>query len=314
MKIAIIGTGGVGGFFGAKLALAGNDVTFLARGAHLEAILANGLTVKSIDGDFYLSNPKATDKISEMGVSDLIIIGLKAWQIKDVRDEIKMITHAGSFILPLQNGIMAAEELSEVVPAENVIGGLCRIMSKVDGPAVINHFGVKPSIVFGALLPSQQGKLGAVKDCFDRAGFESKISDDIPSELWKKFILICVSGLVAITRTTYGELREVKETRQLMVDLLQEIYDLSQKVGVNIKADFVAKTVAFIDTYPYDSSTSMARDVWEGKPSEIEYQNGTVVKLAEKYGLDVPVNKFVYHCILPMEMKARGMMTRGTQL
>lgn len=112
-------------------------------------------------------------------------------------------------------------------------------------------------------------------------------------------------GKLAVTKTTYGELSELKETRQLMIALLEEIYRLSQKAGVKIEADFLGKAIAFIESYPYNSTSSLTRDVWEGKPSEIEYQNGTVVKLAEKYGIDVPLNRFVYHCILPMEIKAR---------
>ena len=123
--------------------------------------------------------------------------------------------------------------------------------------------------------------------------------------LWKKFISICISGLLAITKTSYGELREIPETRKMMVDLLNEIYLLSQKVGVRIDSDFIEKTVAGIDSLPYDTTSSLTRDVWEGKPSEIEYQNGDVVRIAEKYNVDVPVNRFVYSSIIPMEMKAR---------
>lgn len=188
---------------------------------------------------------------------------------------------------------------------ENIIGGLCRIISKIDSPGVINHFGIEPTIVFGELDNSKTERLYKIKTVFDSAEIKTVISDDIISDLWKKFIAICVSGLLAVTKTTYGELRELKETRQLMIELLSEIYNLSQKIGVKIESDFLDKTVSFIDSFPYDSTSSLARDVWEGKPSEIEYQNGTVVKLALKYGIDIPVNRFVYNCILPMEIKAR---------
>jgi 2-dehydropantoate 2-reductase len=115
---------------------------------------------------------------------------------------------------------------------------------------------------------------------------------------------------LALTRTTYGELRETPETRQMMIDLFNEIYLLSKKIGVHISSDFVSKTVAFIDTFPYNSTSSLTRDMWEGKPSELEYQNGTVVKLGKKYGFDTPLNKFVYHCLLPMELKARNLNDR----
>lgn len=307
MKIAIIGAGGVGGYFGAKLSQAGFNVSFLARGKHLEAIKKNGLIVKSIHGDVQVKNISATNKIKELGQSDLIIISIKAWQIKEIRNDLKSIVHSKTTILPLQNGILAVDELSESIDKSNIIGGLCRIISKIESAGIINHFGVSPTIVFGELDKSNSNRIQQIKEVFVKAGITANISPNIESDLWKKFIPICVSGLLAITKTTYGELRELKETRQMMNELLTEIYLLSQRIGVNIESDFVEKTISFIDTFPFDSTSSLTRDVWENKPSEIEYQNGTVVRLGEKYGVETPINKFVYNCILPSELKARGL-------
>jgi 2-dehydropantoate 2-reductase len=305
MKIVIIGTGGIGGYFGGKLAKAGFDVTFIARGEHFKAIQKNGLIIKSIKGDFKLDSVNVTDNLDTIGLVDLVILGVKAWQINDIKNDLKKILKQDTIVLPLQNGVLAAEELKESIKQENIIGGLCRIISKIDSPGVINHFGIEPTIVFGELDNSKTERVYRVKTIFDSAGIKSFISDDIISDLWKKFIAICVSGLLAVTKTTYGELRELKETRQLMIDLLSEIYNLSQTIGIKIESDFLSKTISFIDSFPYDSTSSLTRDVWEGRPSEIEYQNGTVVKLALKYGVDTPINKFVYSCILPMDLKAR---------
>lgn len=304
MRIAIIGTGGVGGYFGGKLAKAGYDVSFLARGEHLKAIQKNGLTIKSIQGDFKVDPVKTTDSLNTIGLADLVILGVKAWQVRDFSKDLKPIIKRDTIVLPLQNGVLAAEELKENINKENIIGGLCRIISKIDSPGVINHFGIEPTILFGELDNSITERVKLLKTMFDYADIKARISDDITSDLWGKFIGICVSGLLAVTKTTYGELRELKETRQLMIELLTEIYVLSQKIGIKIESDFVDKTISVIDSYPFESTSSLTRDVWEGKPSEIEYQNGTVVKLAEKYGVDVPVNRFVYNCILPMEIKA----------
>jgi 2-dehydropantoate 2-reductase len=149
-----------------------------------------------------------------------------------------------------------------------------------------------------------------LKKILDDSGIKCKIVKDIHAELWKKFINICASGLLAITRSTYGEIREMKETRDLMIALFEEVYQLSRKMGIDIDHEFVAKTVAFVDSYPYDSTSSLTRDVWEGKPSEIEYQNGTVVRLGEQFGVDTPVNRFIYNCILPMEIRARKFITK----
>ena len=305
MKIAIIGTGGVGGYFGGKMANAGLDVTFLARGMHLKAIKANGLKVKSILGDFKVDTVKATDDIKEIGFVDLVILGVKAWQVKGVATELKSIVNENTTIMPLQNGILAAQELKEQIDEKNIIGGLCRIISKIESPGIINHFGVNPEILFGEFDNIKSERVLKIKELFDNAGINSNISDNITSDLWKKFIPICVSGLLAVSKTTYGEMRELKETRQLMIDLLSEIYQLSQKIGIQIESDYLDKAISFIDSFPYDSTSSLTRDVWEGKPSEIEYQNGTVVRLGEKYGVDTPINKFIYSCILPMELKAR---------
>lgn len=307
MKIAIIGAGGVGGYFGAKLAKAGFDVTFLARGEQLKAIQINGLKVKSILGDFEVKNLKATDNITDIESPDLVIVCVKAWQIKDIRDDLKKIIHSETSILPLQNGILAAEELSEKISKNNVLTGLCRIISKIESPGVINHFAVVPSIDFGEMDGAKTERLIKIENIFKKAEIDAKISDDIQAELWRKYIFICVSGLLAVTKTTYGEIRKLKETRQMMIDLITEIYLLSQKMGVKIESDFVEKTIPTIDALPYDATSSLTRDVWEGKPSEIEYQNGTVVRLGKKHGVETPINSFVYNSILPSELKARGL-------
>jgi 2-dehydropantoate 2-reductase len=271
MKIAVIGAGGVGGYFGAKLAQAGNEVTFLARNEHLSAMKTNGLTVRSFLGDFRVTDIRATDNIAEISHPDLAILGVKAWQIKEIRDDLKEIIHAKSMILPFQNGVLAAEELMEVMDKSNVLGGLCRIISKIESPGVINHMGAVPEIIFGELDKSVSTRVRELKNVFDKAEIDSKISKDIESELWKKFILICVGGLLAMTKKTFGELREQDKLRQMMIDLLDEIYELAKKVGVRMEPEIVRKTVDFIDTFPLNATFSLTIDVWNGRPSEIEY-------------------------------------------
>ncbi|NJK86733.1 MAG: ketopantoate reductase family protein [Bacteroidales bacterium] len=305
MKTAIIGAGGVGGYFGGKMAHAGLDVTFISRGENLKALREKGLTVKSISGNFSMANVKATESFAEIGQPDLIILCVKAWQVKEIMPALLKNVHRDTVILPLQNGIMACDEIKETADEKHAVGGLCRIISKIESPGVIEHFGVDPLIIFGELDHAMTNRVKAIKSVFDEAGISSRISADIHAELWKKFIPICTSALLAVTRSTYGEVREMKETRKLMVDIIQENFNLSQKLGIAIEADFVEKAVAYIDSFPYHSTSSLTRDIWENKPSEIEYQNGTSVRLGEKLGIEVPVNRFVYHCILPMEKKAR---------
>jgi 2-dehydropantoate 2-reductase len=306
IKIAVIGTGGVGGYFGGRLALAGNDVTFIARGEQLQAIKEKGLRIKSVKGDFLVSPVHASDKISDIQKPDLVILGVKAWQVKDLATELKPFLKTDTIVLPLQNGVLAHEELLSVLNPENVIGGSCRIFCKVESPGVIAHYGVEPTINFGELDHTRTSRLVHLKSVFDESAITSNISNDIQTELWKKLMIIASGGLLAITRSNYGEVRELSETRELIHELLQEIYLVSVKAGVSIEPAFVGQTLSYIDTYAYEANTSLARDIWEGKPSEIEYQNGTVVRLGLKFGVETPVNKFIYHSILPMEAKARN--------
>lgn len=305
MKIAIIGVGGVGGYFGGKLAHSGADVTFVARGAQFNALQSNGLLVESINGNFEIRSVKVVDSIQKLESPDLVLICTKAWQVKDVAQQLKDNIQKNATVIPLQNGVLAADELCEVLGKEHVLGGLCRIFSKIKSPGVIEHSGVEPTILFGELDNVISQRVQTIKQLFDTAGFQSRIADDIHAELWKKFISICVSGLLAVTRSNYGQVRELKETRELMIELLNEGYLLSQKAGINIEDNFVEKTVSFIDTFPPATTSSLTRDVWEGRPSEIEYQNGTIVRLGEKFGIETPVNRFIYNTILPMELRAR---------
>jgi 2-dehydropantoate 2-reductase len=305
MRITIIGTGGVGGYFGARMAKAGNEVTFIARGKHLEAMKSNGLQVKSINGDFHLAQVNATSDIEKSGRADLVVLAVKAWQLREVGPLLKAIAHEDTLVLPLQNGVLASDELKAFVPVENVLSGLCRIISFIEAPGVISHVAVEPTIVFGLPDNSQRERLLELQALFTSSGIKSKLAEDIESELWKKFIIICASGLLAVTRSTYGEVRECEETREMMHLLHTEVANVGRALGVNIEADFVSKIMDLVDSYPYNSTASLTRDVWEGKPSELEYQNGTVVRLAEKAGVDVPVNRFIYHALLLMEKKAR---------
>ncbi len=307
MKIGIIGTGGVGGYFGGKLAQAGNDVTFIARGAHLEAIRQNGLQVKSIKGDFTVQPARATDHLEELRGVDLILFGVKAWQIKEIALQLKGIIDEKTILLPLQNGVLSSEELQAVLPENHVLGGLCRIISKIESPGVIVHVAVNPTITFGELTNKVTETVLQLKQTFDDAGIEAYLAKDIQAERWKKYISICVSGLLAITKTNYGELRTIPETRQLMIQLITEVYNVAQGANISLPANFVEKTIAITDSLPFISNSSMARDIWGGKPSELEYQNGTVVRLGKQYGIETPVNQFVYSCLLPQEMKARKM-------
>lgn len=305
MKITIVGTGGVGGYFGGRLALAGNDVTFIARGKHLEAIQKNGLKVKSILGEFTIKPAKATTNLGVIEKSDLVLVCTKAWQVKELAQIIAPYIGKDTMVMPTQNGVLAAKELSEFIPNDNIIGGLCRIFSLIESPGIINHMGIDPTIVFGELNNEKTERIAWLKYTFDTAGITNIWAENIQTELWKKFLMICSSALLAVTKTTYGELRKLPETRALLFELYTEIYNVGIAAGINFPPDIVDKTMQAVDKFPPNSTSSLTRDIWEGKPSEIDYQNGTVVKLGKKFGIPTPINRFVVNTILPMEKKAR---------
>jgi len=305
MNISIIGAGGVGGYFGGRLAQAGHDVTFVARGEHGDVMERSGLKVKSINGDFEVNPVRVVRSTSGIHKPDLILICVKAWQVKEVALELKGRVGDSTLILPLQNGVVASEELIGVLGEENVLAGLCRIISMIESPGIINHVAVDPAIVIGEVGSSPNQRIQKLKQALTVHGIACETPDDIQAALWKKYISICVSALLAVTRTTYGEIMEQPETRTMMRELMVEVHSVATAAGVSINPDFPDRMIAFFDTFPYDSTSSLTRDVMEGRPSEIEYQNGCVVRLGERYGVDTPINRFVYHCILPMERKAR---------
>jgi 2-dehydropantoate 2-reductase len=305
MNIVVIGAGGVGGYFGGKLAKAGFDVTFIARGKHLEAIKNNGLQVKSILGDFRVT-PKITDSIKDIKNPDLIILGVKSWQVLDVATQLKGVITKNTMVLPLQNGADNADKLLSVLPKEHVLAGLCKIVSKVEAPGIINHFTFEPEIVFGEFDNSKTERIKHLKEIFDKAGFKNTLSDDIHLDIWKKFLFIgTISGIGAITRAVFGVIREQEGIRKIIYDTANEMVAIANAKGIGLTQQDIEMIVKVIDNLDYNTTASMQRDMMEGKPSELENFNGYIVNQGKLLGIETPTNAFIYHCLLPQEMKAR---------
>ena len=305
MKILIYGTGGVGGYFGGKLAQAGNDVTFFARGEHLAAIRSEGLKVLSPRGDFDIPNPKATDNIADLPPLDLVLLGVKSWQVKAAVSSVKALMKQDTIIIPLQNGISANREIIEVAGKSNLLGGLCKIISRIESPGVIRHMMYDPVITIGELDHQPSSRVEKIRALFEKAGISVTVAKHIDADLWKKFMFICTSGLGALTRSSYGIMREMPETRRLLVALITEIHSIAKHLHIPLREDAVVLTMKVIDNLPYEATSSMQRDVMEGRPSELEYLTGEVVRLGSACGIDTPVNSFIYHCLLPMERSNR---------
>lgn len=307
MKVAIVGVGGVGGYFGGRLAQAGEDVVFIARGEHLRAITSKGLRVDSINGDFRIDPAKATDDSATVGEVDYILVAVKTWQLRDAIETMRPMVGIQTTILPLLNGVEAPDLLSRVFGAERVLGGLCSVISMIAGPGHVSHVGVHPVITFGELNRRRSDRAERLQNAFSRTeGVQANIPEDIHVAMWKKFIFITPwGGLGALTRAPAGVTRSLPETRALLEHAMEEIYLLAQARKVAMERESINQAMAFIDNLPYESTASMQRDIVAGRPSELDAQNGTVVRLGKEAGVATPVNGMIYSSLLPLEMRAR---------
>jgi 2-dehydropantoate 2-reductase len=306
MRIAIFGTGGVGGYFGGRLARSGEDVTFIARGEHLRAIQIKGLKVDSLNGGFVIDPAKATDDVNEVGEADLVIVGVKAWQVPEAAGAMKPMVGPKTTVLPLQNGVDAVGQLTAELGPDRVIGGLCKIVSFVVGPGHIRHAGFAPSVVIGESDNRRSDRVVAIVNVFNDAGIETTIAADIEAALWMKFLFIAsFSGVGAIANAPAGVLRTDPELRGQMVHAMEEIFALAQARGITLPADAMETVMAGVNALPEDATSSMQRDIAAGKPSELESQNGAVVRMARESGVDVPTHEFIYAKLKSLEERAR---------
>lgn len=309
MKFAIFGTGGVGGYFGGRLAQAGHDVTFIARGKHLAAIEKTGLHVDSIVGDFVISPVKATNSPASVGPVDVVLVAVKTWQLPMAIGEMKPLVGQKTIIIPLLNGVEAPDQLSATLGRKHVLGGLCRISAFIAEPGHIRHVSIQPYIAFGELDNRKSKRVQEVLHAFFKAPHvEAEVPDDIQTAIWEKFIFICtVSGIGAVTRQSVGDYRAIPETRSLLEKVLSETIAVGRARGVKLNPDVKEKILTnLIDQIPSGTMASMQKDIMEGRPSELEAQNGAVVRLGREAGIPTPANAFIYGSLLPMELKARG--------
>ena len=307
MRVAVFGTGGVGGYFGGRLAQAGEDVFFIARGEHLRAIQQRGLRVESVLGDFTIHPAQATSDPGQVGTVDAVLLGVKAWQVSQAAAAMRPLLGPATISVPLQNGVDASAQLSAVLGQAGVLGGLCKISAMVAAPGLICHLGVEPYIAFGELDGRSNPLAERLLDAFKRAGVRAQIPPDIRVALWEKFLFIAAfSGLSAVTRAPAGALHGQPELWRMLERAMEEIYAVARARRVNLPDDAVARTVAFVEGLPAGSTPSLMRDIVAGKPSELDYQSGAVVRMGQEAGIPVPVNTFFYYSLLPQEIKARG--------
>jgi 2-dehydropantoate 2-reductase len=307
MKIAVIGAGAVGGYFGGRLAATGQEVVFLVRGRTFDALRAGPLRVKSVNGDFEV-RVRATSEPADLDGVDVVLVGVKSWQITEAAQSIVKMGVPDSVVVPLQNGMEAPEQLAAVLGPGRVAGGLCRIVAEATGAGEIHHYWAEPSIEFGELEPLQNGeRLERLRDAFTRASVRCDIPPDIGLAMWRKFLFITPWGsLGAVTRMPVGPLRSAPELRARLAGALEEVAQLARAEGKDLGPDSVSKTLQVLDGLPPDTTSSMQRDIMAGRPSELEAQTGAVVRFGRKNGVPTPVHDAIYAELLPLEKKGRG--------
>jgi len=304
MKIAIFGSGGLGAYYGARFAESGHQVSFIARGAHLEALNKNGLTVFSPAGDLIVPEVTATSEPANLEPQDLVIVAVKTWQLESAARSMMPLIANNTVVCSFLNGVEAPDVLADVLGEQHVIGGLSRIFSKIEAPGIIRHFNDSAYVEFGELntIVNAEGanRCEQLKDAFQSAGVETVISDDIRLNLWRKLILVSAwGGLGALTRSTMGELRKHPETRELITLCAQESQSVAHAEGHIFADDLIQTMWTFYDALPEAASTSLSRDILENKPSELDAWHGVIVRLADQHGIEVPNQRFVYNALLP---------------
>lgn len=295
MKIVVMGSGGVGGYFGVRLAANGADVTFIARGEHLVAMRRDGLKVLSANGDLTVKPVKATDDPASVGHADLVMIAVKLWSTDDAARTIAPMMGPNSAVVSWQNGVVAEDILIKHYGKERVIGGVSNIAALIEAPGVIRHNGTMARLIFAELNGKPSKRIVAFAALCKQANIDHVVSDDINRAIWQKFIFLAsFSGMTCATRLSIGPIRTDPETRAMLKAALGEVVAIGRAKGVSLPDDQVEQSLTWADNLPPTMVASMLGDLNRGNRLELPWLSGNVVKLGEELGVATPVHKFIF--------------------
>ncbi len=307
MRIAIYGAGGVGGYYGGVLARAGHDVSLIARGAHLDAIRAFGLSVRSPGGDFVVRPAAATDDPARIGPVDAVIVAVKSMHLAAVCEGIAPLLGTDTLVVSMLNGVDAHEALLPAVGRSRMGKGLTRIISEVVAPGHIRHVGVNPYVALAEWDGSRTRRVDSLVAAFRDSGVDAEVPPDIDAAIWLKFLFVCsVGGVCGACRMPLGPVRTLPESRALLRRAMEEIAAVAAAHGVSLQDDAVAFAMNTVDTFPAEGTSSLQRDIAAGMPSELDAWTGAAVRLGATVGVATPVHSFIHAVLLPSEMQARG--------
>jgi 2-dehydropantoate 2-reductase len=300
MRIAVIGTGGIGGPYGASLAKAGADVIFVARGTHLAAIRKSGLRIEGDRGEIHIPTARATDNIAEIGTVDIALCCAKLWDLEAVAEHIRPIVAPQTVVIPLQNGVDAAERVIRILGDAAVMGGVAFVTGTIIAPGVIRQTGTYQRMTFGELDGRISERGQRLRDLCEAAGFEGVLSPDIMVPVWEKFIgLVPLSGLNALTRLPLGRWRDDPDLWALCEAALRETVAVGLAQGIRLPPDCIDQTLALMRSMPAHHKTSMGNDLLRGNRLELPWFAGKVVELGRHHGIKTPVNGFIYTALKP---------------
>ena len=306
MKIVVMGSGGVGGFYGGRLAHAGCDVAFVARGQHLAAMREHGLTIENeAQGNIHLSKVHVTDDPATLGPADLVIIAVKLWDTEAAARAVKPLVGPDTAVLSLQNGVIKDDILRREFGERALMGGVAYVGTHVARPGVIRQTGTLQRLVFGEYDGRRSGRAEALLDALLRAGIAAELSSDIRRTLWEKYVfLVGLSGTTATMRTTLGPVRANPQTRAFLLELMRETVAVGRAHGVALPEDYAEQRLAFADTLAFDMTSSLHHDLDHGNPLEVAWLSGGVVELGKAVGVATPVNRAVWD-ILALHAQGR---------
>jgi 2-dehydropantoate 2-reductase len=294
MRIAVIGSGGLGGYFGARLAQGGADVRFLARGAHLSAMRADGLAIEGGPEVIRVAPVRASDDPADLGVADFVLLAVKLWDTETVLEQIQPVVGPGTTLISFQNGVLKDEALRTAYGPAQIMGGVGYVATALDRPGVIRQTGPMQRLIFGEFDGRRSTRAEAFLDACLKGGINAELSTNILREIWEKYVfLVGLSGTTTAMRSVIGPIRENAQTRAFLLDVMREVVAVGNAHGVDLAADYAERRLALADDVAHDMTSSMHHDLQRGRPLEIRWLSGGVVHLGNAKGVATPLNRAI---------------------
>jgi 2-dehydropantoate 2-reductase len=294
VKIAVMGSGGVGGYFGARLVMGGGDVTFVARGSHLAAMREHGLAIEGGPDEIHLPKVNAVENPAAIGIVDLVMFAVKLWDTDTAIEQIRPIMGPDTVVISFQNGVLKDEILIRAFGPARVMGGVCYVATSIARPGIIRRTGPLERMVFGEFDGEPTPRAARFLDACLRGGIKAELSRDIRREIWEKFVfLAALSGTTATMRTTIGPIRANPQPRAFLLDVMREVVAVGRAHGIGLPADYAEQRLRLADDLAPDMTSSMHHDLERGNRLEVRWLSGGVVELGRAVGVATPLNRAI---------------------